>query len=78
MKLLNVACATLVVAGLAFLGWLCVARTSAMVEWHERHYPTGVARLISKAWFPGYLRFMGIFIWLFDLLILWGLFGKLP
>ncbi len=78
MKVLNIAWGAVAIVGLATLGWLCVVNPRAIIEWHDRHYPPRYTRLISRSLFPAYLRFMGIIVWLFDLLILLGLFGKLP
>jgi hypothetical protein len=77
MRVLSIALALPIVVGLGIVGWLCVTRPSAVAEWHGRRYPN-YPRLISTGWFPAYLRFMGIFVWLFAVLIVCGLFGKLP
>jgi hypothetical protein len=78
VNVLSIAWAAVVIIGLAIFGWMCVASPRAIIEWHDRHYPPRHTRLISRSLFPAYLRFMGIIVWLFDLLILFGLCEKLP
>ncbi len=74
MSIINVASEIVVAAGLAIIGWFCISRPRAVAEWHNRHYRL---RVISKAYFPTYLRFMGIVMWIFVLLVIYGLFEKL-
>jgi hypothetical protein len=80
MSALEGAILLIVAIGLAPIGYVCLAKPRAVVEWHQRHYrpnfPT--MRMVSKPWFPVYLRFMGIFIWAFAVLFALGAIGKLP
>ena len=74
MSIINVASAIVAAAGLAIVGWFCISRPRAVAEWHNKHYRL---RLISKDYFPTYLRFMGIVMWIFVLLLIYGLFERL-
>lgn len=77
-----------VIAALAVLGWSCVFRTDAMVEWARKryqrsskfvqHYP--FSNIVLKPWYPTYLRSMGLFVWFFDFLVIMVVFfpEKLP
>jgi hypothetical protein len=76
------------IVALAALGWKCIFRTDDMVEWARRRYKQSskfvqgypFSNIVLKPWYPTYLRSMGIFIWLSDLLVVMVVFfpQKLP
>ena len=77
-----------IIVALAALGWKCVFRTHAMVEWARKRYHRSskfvqgwpFSNIVLKPWYPKYLRSIGIFIWLSDLLVIVAVFfpRKLP
>ena len=80
--------AVLAIVALAALGWACLFRTNVIVEWVRRDYRRSnrfvqawpFSNLVLKSWYPTYLRSMGICFWIFDSLLIYGIFflGKLP
>jgi hypothetical protein len=74
-----------VVAGLAICGWLCIYKTDALVEQQRRRYEKhGWIRaypfsgMVMKSWYPTYLRCSGIFVWLWDLVLIYLLWVRKP
>jgi len=69
--------AVLLIVALAIVGWTCVFRTVVVVEWARRRYHKSgrlvraypFSNIVLKAWYPTYLRSIGIFVWFFDLLL---------
>jgi len=69
--------AVLLMVALAIVGWTCVFRTVVVVEWaRRRHHKSGrlvqaypFSNIVLKPWYPTYLRSIGIFVWLVDLLL---------
>jgi hypothetical protein len=66
------------VAGLALVGWLCIYKTDTLVErarrryerhWFVRAYP--FSGMVMKDWYPAYLRFWGIVIWIWALVLIY-------
>jgi len=65
------------IIALAIVGWTCVFRTVVAVEWARRRYHKGgrlvqaypFSNIVLKPWYPTYLRSMGVFVWLVDLLL---------
>jgi hypothetical protein len=70
-----------VVIGLAVLGWACLFRTERLVLWARRNYERSNRFIrawpghsgVMKPWYPAYVRFMGIFVWVFACLLAMGL-----
>ena len=63
---------------LAACGWLCVFKTGMLVKWGRDNYEKSkfvraypFSSIVSKEWYPIYLRCAGVFMWLFDLAFLW-------
>ena len=73
--------------GFALFGWLCVFRTEMLVAMGRKNYdkvnsyprfireivrtdPT--SKIILKPWYPTFIRSAGIFIWFWDLLVLYA------
>ena len=73
------------VAGLAVCGWLCIYRTDVLVSrqrrryeqhWWVRAYPLSV--MVMKPWYPFYLRFSGVLIWIWDGVIVYLIWFRKP
>jgi len=65
------------ILGFAVCGWLCVFRTSMLVEWGRRNYAKSrtlqaypFPNIVLKPWYPTYIRCAGIFLWMWDLAII--------
>jgi hypothetical protein len=65
------------VCALALCGWLCIFRTSKVVDWAQNNYRSSrITRscpgsgMVMKPWYPTYLRCMGVYAWAFGLFIL--------
>ena len=63
-------------AGFMFCGWLCIFRTSTLVEWGRRNYEKSkfilaypFANMVLKPWYSNYIRVAGILIWLWALVV---------
>ena len=71
------------VLGLAACGWLCVFKTDMLVRWARQNYQKSkfvqaypFSYLVLKPWYPAYIRFSGIFIWLWALVIAYLVFFR--
>jgi hypothetical protein len=58
-------------------GGLCVFKTKMLVGWAQRNYNKSklvqaypFSNMVTKPWYPAYIRGAGIFIWLWALAIL--------
>jgi hypothetical protein len=70
---------------LAFVGAFCIFKPERMQAWLQRrhnrsnkfvqNYP--FAKLIFKPWYPTYLRFMGVWAWMFALFFAYAVFSTL-
>jgi len=65
--------------GFAACRWLCVFRTSMLVGWGRKNYDKSKfiqsypsSSLVLKPWYPLPIRCCGIFIWLWDLAIIYA------
>ena len=72
--------------GFGACGWLCVFRTEMLVAWGRKSYERRnnhprlvreiirihpMSNIVLKPWYPTYIRWMGIFIWLWALMVLY-------
>jgi hypothetical protein len=62
----------------AVCGWLGVFRTSMVVGWGRNNYAKSklvraypFSGMVLKSWYPTYIRCAGIFIWLWELAIIY-------
>jgi len=70
---------------LALVGALCIFKPESMQAWFQKrhsrsnkfvqNYP--FAKLIFKPWYPTYLRFMGVWAWMFALFFAYAAFSTL-
>jgi hypothetical protein len=70
---------------LALVGAVCIFKPENMQAWFQRrhnrsnkfvqNYP--FAKLIFKPWYPTYLRFMGVWAWMFALFFAYAVFRTL-
>ena len=70
---------------LTFIGAFCIFKPEDMQSWlqnrHNRsskfvqNYP--FAKLIFKPWYPTYLRFMGVWVWIFAVIFAYVVFSTL-
>jgi hypothetical protein len=67
------------ILGFAVCGWLCVFRTSMLVEWGRRNYAKSrivraypFSNMVLKPWYPTYIRCAGVFIWLWAIAIVYA------
>jgi hypothetical protein len=65
--------------GFAVCGWLCVLKTSVLVGWGRKNYgksrfvqSSPLSSIVLKRSYPVYIRCAGIFIWLWDLAIIYA------
>jgi hypothetical protein len=72
-------------AGLAICGWLCLYKTDVLVSrqrrryenhWWIRAYP--FSSMVMKSWYPAYLRYSGLALWLWDLYLVYLLWFRKP
>lgn len=70
---------------LGFAGWNCVSKTDYLVKMHRsqfekaggvRFYP--FASLVTKSWYPAFLRGCGIAIWLCDIVFIYFIWFRKP
>ena len=57
-------------------GGLCIFKTKTLVAWGQRSYAKGkmaqsypFSNLVTKPWYPVYIRCAGVFIWFWALAI---------
>jgi len=57
-------------------GGLCIFKTSMLVAWGQRSYAKSkfvqsnpLSSMVTKSWYPVYIRCAGLFIWLWALTI---------
>ena len=70
---------------LAFVGAFCIFRPERIQGWLQRRHNRGsrfvqnypLARLVFKPWYPTYLRFMGVWAWMFALFFAYVVFSTL-
>jgi hypothetical protein len=65
--------------GFAVCGWFCVFKTSTVVGWGQKNYEKSkfvqsypFSNMVLKPWYPTYIRCAGVFIWLWDLAIIYA------
>lgn len=70
-----------IVSALGVLGAMCLFRPGVLVDLSQRNYERRkmtrawpFSNLVLKPWYPTYLRFMGLFVWAFDLLFIYAIF----
>jgi hypothetical protein len=69
--------------GFAVCGWLCVFKTSALVRMGQRNYARSkfvqaqpFSKMVLKPWYPTLIRCGGIFLWLWELAIIYLILAK--
>jgi hypothetical protein len=57
-------------------GGLCIFKTRMLVDWGQRSYAKSMfiqsnplSSVVTKSWYPLYIRCAGVFIWLWALII---------
>jgi hypothetical protein len=64
---------------LAVLGYSCIFRPVRVQQWCQRQ-PTSkflpFANLVFKSWYPTYLRFMGVFAWVFAMFFTYAAYSR--
>ncbi len=73
------------IAGFAVCGWLCLYKTEMLVaqqrrryeeHWWVRIYP--FSNVVMQEWYPTYLRCAGVFVWIFDLFLIYLIWFAKP
>jgi hypothetical protein len=70
---------------LALVGSFCIFKPERMQAWCQRQHNSSnkffqnypFAKLIFKPWYPTYLRFMGVWAWMFALFLAYAVFSTL-
>ncbi|MGC2112472.1 MAG: hypothetical protein WA655_23340 [Candidatus Korobacteraceae bacterium] len=75
----------LLIVGLAICGWVCVCRTDALVKHARKQYEEHpfirlfpFSGLVMKSWYPTYLRCSGVFVWIWDAVLIYLVWGRRP
>jgi hypothetical protein len=65
-----------IIIGFGYCGWLCLFRTNKVVGWGRKNYARSkfaqslpTASLVTKPWYPIYIRCAGVFIWLWAVFV---------
>ena len=73
------------VVGLAITGWLCIYKAEALAERQRKQFEKyGIVRfnpfaaIVTKSWYPTYLRVSGALIWLWDILLVYLIWFRKP
>jgi hypothetical protein len=74
MKVHSAVALALISLGFYVWGALCIFKTKMVVGWGQKGYKKGgflypFASMVAKPWYPTYIRCMGVFIWLWALMI---------
>ena len=74
-----------VTGGLAVTGWICIYKTDVLVRMHRRQYEkysivrlNPFAGMVTRSWYPGYLRASGVLIWLWDIALIYLIWFRKP
>lgn len=66
------------VVALAVTGWFCIYKTDVLVRMQRKQYDkyafvrcNPFARMVNKSWYPRYLVASGVFIWLWDIVLIY-------
>jgi len=73
------------VTALAVVGWICIYKTDALVTRQRRQYEkyafvrfNPFAGMVTKSWYPAYLRVSGVCIWLWDITLIYLFWFRKP
>ena len=73
------------VVGLAITGWLCFYKADALAARQRRQYEkyafvrlNPFSSMVTKSWYPTYLRVSGVLIWLWDITLVYLIWFRKP
>ncbi len=68
----------ILIAGLAITGWFCIYKTDVLVRRARRQYEKytivripPLSSMVTKDWYPTYLRFFGVLVWIWDIVLIY-------